>query len=460
MKLRDYQADLIDRVRKEFALGRKKVLMQSPTGSGKTVTFVHIVSNAIAKGKKVLLMAHRKELIEQAWKTLKKAGITAGIIMAGIAENLNLSVQVASVQTLARRLDRPLPEFDLIVIDECHRSRASTYHAILDRFPRAFILGVTATPCRLDGKGLGDLFESLVHGEQIASLIDQGHLVRPIYASTQGIDLSGVKITAGDYNKAALIEAVHRSKINGELVDHWRKFADGKQTIVFAVDCEHSREIVNAYTKAGISAAHVDGESPPDYRRHIIEKFGAKEITVLSNVNIFTEGFDIPAIECVQLARPTKSVALYFQMVGRALRPSEGKTHAIILDHVNAYHDHGSVADPLLWELEMSKKKRSREVGDRDEEDRPIKERIINADGSIQLVIVGENEDTEWLKKLQELVGIMARNGYKKTWVYHKFIKHYPNPTREQLKVMAKAIKCHWKWAERMFESLQQKQSA
>ena len=451
MQLRDYQQDLIDRTRQEFALGRKKVLMQSPTGSGKTVTFVHIIANAIAKGKKVLILAHRKELIEQAWRTLKKADIVAGIVMAGIGENLNLSVQVASVQTLVRRLDRPLPDFDLIVIDEAHHTSSNSYTTILSRFPKAFVLGVTATPCRLDGKGLGDLFESLVHGEQISALIDQGHLVKPIYASTEGLDLSGVKITAGDYNKAALIDAVHTSQINGELVSHWRQFANGMQTIVFAVDCEHSREIVQAYTDAGISAAHVDGESPPDYRRHVIEKFGAKEITVLSNVNIFTEGFDIPSIECVQLARPTKSISLYFQMIGRALRPNEGKTHAIVLDHVNAFHDHGSVADPFLWELEITRKKRSREVGETDP-DKPIKERIINADGSIQLVLVGENEDIEWLKKLQELVGIMAKNGYERTWVYHRFIRDFPDPTLEQLNIMGKAIKCHWKWAARMFE--------
>jgi superfamily II DNA or RNA helicase len=141
-------------------------------------------------------------------------------------------------------------------------------------------------------------------------------------------------------------------------------------------------------------------------------------------------------------------------MVGRALRPSPGKEHAIILDHVNAYHTHGSVADPYVWELEMTRKKRSREV-DAELEEKEVKERIINADGSIQLVLIGEGESSDWVKKLQELISVMTKNNYKKGWVYHKFVTEYPQPTLEQLSVLAKALKYHWKWAERMYEALQ-----
>lgn len=457
IELRDYQADLIARARQAFADGHKQVLLQSPTGSGKTVTFCHLVSCAIAKKKKVLILAHRQELIAQTQKTFLSFGINAGLILAGHAENLMLSVQIASVQTLCRRLDRLLPEFDLIVIDEAHHfTGQNSYSLILNRFPNAKVLGVTATPCRLDGKGLGDLFEILVHGEQISALIEKGHLVKPVYASTKGIDLSSIATTAGDYNKAQLIEAVQDSQINGELVFHWQKFANGKQTIVFAVNCDHSKEIVQRYLQAGIPAAHVDGESSAAYRQEQITKFANKEVQILSNVGIFTEGFDLPSIECVQLARPTKSLSLYFQMVGRALRPSKGKEFAIILDHVNAYYQHGSVADRYVWDLEKTPPKKSADEILEKKPHADKKPNLLNSDGTINLELIDEEAYPRWVQILHQLVAQQKKNDYKKMWVFYKFLDKFPSPTLEQLTIMGKTLGCHWKWAGHKYEELKQ----
>jgi superfamily II DNA or RNA helicase len=454
MELRDYQIKMVNEVRAAMGQGVRRVLMQSPTGSGKTATFCHIVSSAESKGKTVLVLAHRQELIIQSWKTLKRYGIDAGVIMAGYKAHPTKSVQVASIQTLVRRLNHKHHDFDLIVYDEAHHARSSTSQKVFDRWPNAYVLGVTATPCRTDGKGLSDVFNTLIHGPQIAELIEMGFLVAPEYVTTpHEIDLSGVKITAGDYNRRQLAQAVRQAQIHGDLVSHWMTYAKGLQTIVFAVDCEHSRSIVDEYNEAGVVAAHVDGDTPSDERKKLIKSFSDGHIKILSNVGIFTEGFDLPEIACVQIARPTKSVSFYFQCIGRALRPANGKTKAIVLDHAGVYHDLGSVAEPRTWELTGTKKKREKEAADQKEES---SERIVEFDGTVRLVKV-ENGDTKWLKDLSSLLKSARDLGRKKGWVSFRFVELYPDPTDEQLKVVARALGYHWKWAMNFRERLTEK---
>jgi DNA repair protein RadD len=454
MELRPYQTKMVNEVRMAMAQGARRVLMQSPTGSGKTASFCHIVSSAESKGKKVLVLAHRQELIIQSWRTLKRYGIEAGVIMAGYQESPKLSVQVASIQTLVRRLSQKHHDFDLIVYDECHHARSNTSQKVFERWEKAFVLGVTATPCRTDGKGLADVFDVLVHGPQIAELIEMGFLVAPEYVTTpHEIDLSNVKMTCGDYNRRQLAQAVRQAQIHGDLVSHWMAHARGLQTIVFAVDCEHSRSIVEEYQDAGISAAHVDGDTPSDERKRLIKAFSTGDIQVLSNVAIFTEGFDLPEISCVQIARPTKSVSFYFQCVGRALRPSPGKQKAIILDHAGVYHDLGSVAEPRSWELTGTKKKREVAPAEQKEE---ATERIVEFDGNVRLVKVS-NHDVKWLKDLSTLLQAARESGRKKGWVSYRFVELYPSPTDEQLRVVARSLGYHWRWAERFREKLQEK---
>jgi superfamily II DNA or RNA helicase len=192
MELRHYQQQAIDEVKQHFSNGHKKVLMQMPTGAGKTVTFAHIVKGAIFKSKKVLILAHRRELISQAFKTLQRLGIPAGVIMSGYNPDASQAVQIGSIQTIIRRLDIIELEFDLIIVDECHHAMAKSFGSIFARYPNAYILGVTATPCRVDGKGLGDIFSKLVHGLQISELIEMGSLISPNYYCTPSHSLDTI----------------------------------------------------------------------------------------------------------------------------------------------------------------------------------------------------------------------------------------------------------------------------
>jgi superfamily II DNA or RNA helicase len=449
MELRDYQVEAISGVRESYRKGNTRVLMQQPTGAGKTVTFSWIANQTVRNGKRVLILVHRNELIEQSSKTLTRYGLEVGVIAAGYKPQPDLPAQVASVQTLVRRLNKDWCDPDLIITDECHHATASTYQAIGERFPRARHLGVTATPIRLDGKGLADIYQDLVHGLQVGELVERGSLVPPRYITTPGeIDLSQVKITAGDYNKRQLIQAVRQAQINGDLIQHWQKYAEGLQTIVFCVDIEHAIEVLREYEAIGVSSAVIDGKTPPDIRRSLIEEFRNKQKLVLINVGIFTEGFDLPSIACVQLARPTKSVSLYYQMIGRALRPEEGKTEAIILDHAGLFHDMGSVTDPVRWELNTTKFKTKKQLDEEaaaEEEKMRGKARIIDFDGTVLLVPVPEGNN-DWLKDLDFLIKRSQNEGYKKAWVVNEFKRLYSTPTEVQMKTLGRALGYHHRW--------------
>lgn len=450
IQLRDYQVEVIDQVRNAYRAGNSSVLMQQPTGAGKTVTFSWIANKTVENGKRVFVLVHRNELITQSHATLSKYGLQPGIIAAGYKEDSDLPVQIASVQTLVRRLDKDWREPDLIITDECHHATSSVYRKIANRFPKAKHLGVTATPIRLDGKGLGDIYQHLVHGPQVQKLVDMGNLVPPTYITTPGeIDLSQVQITAGDYNKRQLIQAVRQAQINGDTVPHWRKYAEGLQTIVFCVDLDHAAETVGEYEMAGIPAAVIDGMMPKEIRNEIIEKYRKRIIIVLINVGIFTEGFDLPTIACVQLLRPTKSVSLAYQMIGRALRPDGIKSEATILDHVGLFHDMGSVTDPVRWELSATRfktKKQLEKEAAEEEAKNKGKARIIDFDGSVRLVPIPEDMDRSWLQDIDKLIRSANAANYKKGWITHQFMKLYPTPNEVMLKTLGRALGYHHRW--------------
>ncbi|MGL5064681.1 MAG: DEAD/DEAH box helicase [Microcoleus sp.] len=450
IELRDYQVKVIDEVRTAYRTGNSSVLMQQPTGAGKTVTFSWIANKTVQNGKCVLVLVHRNELVNQSFETLSRYGLQPGIIAAKHKEEPDLPVQVASVQTLVRRLDKDWKEPDLIIVDECHHANSSTWLKIFNRFPKAKNLGVTATPIRLDGKGLGDIYQHLVHGPQVQELIDMGNLVPPTYITTPNeIDLSQVQITAGDYNKRQLVQAVRQAQLNGDVVPHWRKYADGLQTIVFCVDLEHAGEVLVEYEMAGIPAAVIDGKTPVDIRQKVIEQYRQRKIIVLINVGIFTEGFDLPAIACVQLLRPAKSVSLVYQMIGRALRPDGIKTEAIVLDHAGLFHDMGSVADPVRWELNTTRfrtqKQLEKEAAEEEAKNKG-KARIIDFDGTVRLVPIPEDMDRTWLKDIDNLIKSANAANYKKGWITHQFMKLYPTPNEVQLKTLGRALGYHHRW--------------
>lgn len=460
IELRPYQKKLISGVYEHYHQKNRKVLLQLPTGGGKSLTCSQIIGDAVEKQNSVFVIAHRNELIQQMQHTLARVGIHSGIIKAGVKPTAS-RVQIASIQSLARRLHK-YRDFNLglIVIDECHHiTSGNQYKTVLDAYPNAFVLGLTATPTRLDGKGLGDIFQELVHGPQLHELVDQGFLVPPSYfvgASVTGDRALHTKM--GDYNVKEMGEAVSELRLEGDLVAEWRRHADGLQTVVFAVNVAHSEAIVDAYAHAGIPAAHLDGATPGDTRKRILADFAAKRIKVLSNVGIVTEGFDVPEIGCVQLARPTQSVSLYYQMVGRALRPAPGKTEAIILDHAGCYDTHGNVLTPYYWSLKGTKPKEARANWDEsDDEPAEKKERIITHDGKEVLVKISFDLENAWIDELKRLQRVCAEREYKPGWIAHRMLERFgQSQTREQFRLLAKVCGYHWKWADRKFE-LQEK---
>ena len=354
MQLRDYQLKAISDTRE--ALRRQdSVLLTSPTGSGKTALTVSMMSTAARRGKSSWFLVHRQELLDQTSRALWEQRVEHGMIAAGKTMS-RLPVQVASVQTLVRRLHK-LPAPDLVVIDEAHRAAASTYQRIISELrgmnPKLKVVGLTASPQRTDGKGLDDLFDEIVYGPDVRWLIDNGYLADyKLLAPPSQADVANVKTRAGDYAKDELEEAVDKPAIIGDAVDHYRKLAMGKRCAVFCVSRKHSRHVCEQYMAAGIPAEHVDGETPSAERKAIVARFVAGHTKVLCSVELFIEGFDCPGIEVVQLLRPTQSVVVYLQAIGRALRPAPGKAHALILDHVNNWERHGLPDDDREWSLQ------------------------------------------------------------------------------------------------------------
>jgi superfamily II DNA or RNA helicase len=359
--LRPYQVDVIDRYNAAVDSGRKRILMVSPTGSGKTVIASAIVNTSAERKQRVLFFSHRREITKQTCEKLFALGIDAGIIQAGWPPRPGQPVQVASVQTLTARAIRgasiELPPADLVVVDEGHHSMAETYRRIIDRYPDAVLLGLTATPCRKDGRGLGNVFEVLIECPQVPELVRLGFLVPTVvYAPAEGPDLRGVRTQAGDYVESALAERMNTVKLVGDVVTHWYRHGEHRKTVVFATDVAHSIHLRDEFRRSGALAEHIDGSTPREERDSILKRLACGEIEIITNCQVLTEGVDIPDISCLILARPTKSMGLFRQMVGRGLRPSPGKTDCVVLDHAGSTHEHGFVEDEVQWTLEASRR--------------------------------------------------------------------------------------------------------
>lgn len=353
--LRPYQTDAIERVRASLRAGKRRVLLVAATGAGKTIVAASIILGAFGKGKRALFVAHRRELINQTDDKLREANLPAtslGVIMAGDRRsNVAAPIQIASIDTLRRR-DKP--EADLVIVDEAHRVLAKSYRDIVGGYPDAVVLGLTATPFRRNGGGLGEVFEDLVVVATATSLMDSGYLVRPrIWTVEEALlpNLRGVRTIGGDFDEGALARATDQPKLVGSLVDQWKKRADGRRTIAFAVNVAHSKHIAHTFNAFGIAAEHVDGDTPTSERDGIFARLAAGTTLVVSQCNIATEGWDCPPVKYAILARPTKSRVLHFQMMGRVLRPWND-VGAIVLDHAGNVRRHGRPEDNDTFSLE------------------------------------------------------------------------------------------------------------
>jgi superfamily II DNA or RNA helicase len=344
--LRPYQLAAIAAVRDSLS---DRPILCLPTGSGKTYTAANLVADLALP---TLWVAHRKELIEQAARDLSHRGLTTGIIMAGYSPT-DAPVQVGSVQTLARRTP---PAADLVVIDECHHVCSDSYSSLLSGYHHAHIVGLTATPFRLDGRGLGSVFGRIIAPTSTRELCDLGILHAPRVWCGKAPDLRGVAITGGDYNAKQVAERANTQELTGDIVAEWEKHAGGARTVCFATDVEHSKAIVDAFRSRGIAAEHLDGSMSRDDREGVLARLSSGQTRIVSNCMVLTEGWDLPALEVAIVARPTASLNLHLQMIGRIMRACVGKSGAIVLDHAGNHHVHGLVTRELEYSLDSVRK--------------------------------------------------------------------------------------------------------
>ena len=348
MNLRPYQQELVDQIRLQYQLGHRKVLAVLPTGAGKTVCFSHIAQSAARKGNRVLIAVHRQELLDQASRSLPMAH---GLIAANRSMDLSHAVQVASVQTLARRLHKlPRDFFQLVVIDEAHHSNAGTWAKVLEHFQQAHLLGVTATPIRLDGRGLGEHYQVMVEGPSAQWLTDNGYLANARVLAPPGFDSTGIRKRMGDFDTKEAEQRV--GTIMGDCLSHYRKHLDGQTAIAFCCSVAHAEAVARLFMGAGISAASIDGTMDATTRRQLLQDLGTGRIRILTSCALIGEGVDVPSVGGCILLRPTQSVSLHLQMIGRCLRPSPGKAAAVVLDHVGNTLRLGHHLEPREWTLD------------------------------------------------------------------------------------------------------------
>ena len=360
--LRPYQAEMKLKVYSLWDM-MDNVMLQMPTGTGKTIVFTSIVKDIRkwcvqhSPESKILIVAHRKELIDQASRKLRT--IAHGIIQSGKSQRLDLPIQVASIQTFVsrRNYDTMLQlRFDFIIIDEAHHTMAPGYQKLWDMFPHSKKLGVTATPWRMSHSGFTSLFGDIVLSKSIEWFVNNEYLSNYDYISIKkdsdiqhavnAIDKYGAD---GDYSDAELSSKFDCGKIRAKLYQSYEKFVKGKKGIIYAIDRRHASNICELYAVHGVKICMIDGTTPAEERKRLIDEFRAGTIQVIVNVNIFSEGFDCPDIEFIQLARPTKSLSLYLQQVGRALRISPNKDHSVVLDNVGLYNRFGTPMANRHW---------------------------------------------------------------------------------------------------------------
>lgn len=471
--LRDYQLTAYEAIRQSFMRGNRAPVLQLPTGGGKTVTGSYAISKTIAKQNKVtgrynrvLVLVHRVELVKQWRATLENLfGVTPGIIAPTAPRNKAALCQIAMVQTMVNRLHE-FSKFDLIIVDECHHTNATTYMKILSYY-NTRVLGLTATPQRADGKGLGinhgGVYDDLILGPTVRELIDMGSLVKPImYLPPTDIDLSDVGTVAGDYTKGKLAAAMNKPSITGDAVAQYTKICPGVPCVVFCVNVAHANSVAAAFRVAGYRAESVDGKTEPTERLRILNGLATGSVQVVTSCDIISEGTDIPAIGCAILLRPTKSLVLFLQQVGRALRLFAGKTAAVIFDHVGnigkmtpsgVVLNHGTPDMDRDWTLEGGAEKKKREKQDGEKNIRlitcescyavsefkqcpqcghinAVKERKLQThDGELkqlsdtQIAQLREkkekNREVGMAKTLDQLKAIAAARGYKPQWAQH-----------------------------------------
>jgi superfamily II DNA or RNA helicase len=436
--LRDYQQNLLDRLYDLFKQGKRVVMCQLPTGGGKSKLFSQLAIDARKEfAKRVLIIAHTEELVLQNAAHLESyLPGQVGIIKAGQPKSYWSPVQSASAQTLVNRFD-VVGDFDIVIIDEAHHSSSDSYRKIIAQYPNAQIVGLTATPIRTDGKGFEDIYEELICGISTAELIEQGHLSRYVLKADKRPMTKSTRLIGGDYNLKDLADLNDSIELAGDLVKSYQEYANGGSCITFAINVEHSQSIAAAYNAAGIPALHLDCKPPTGMsgkefkkvRKEALSKLASGELKVICNVGLFGEGVDVPTLDCVQIARPTKSIGLWLQMVGRVLRVAKGKLYGLLLDHTDNYAMLGLPDDDWEWKLEGKPKKEPvvNEAKER-KEAAQVERKVIKELKELGLVRIASRADGAqyWDDLLERTKYQQHSTGKKAMWVMHRMQAKYP----------------------------------
>lgn len=429
--LRDYQEDLIERVREAYCRGYRSPCIVLPCGGGKSVITAEIAKRTTYKENNVLFLIHRRELRDQIIRTFSRWGVDMSLC------------DVMMVQTAARRAEKLRPP-SLIITDENHHCLASSYKTIYEEFPKARFLGVTATPIRLNGDGLGDVNDILIEGVSAKWLIENRFLAPYDYYAPSVSDLTGIKIMHGEYAASDVEKLLAKNTVFGDVIACYRKLAQGKQAVCYCASVQHSEKMAAAFRKAGIEAAHIDGSTPPAEREKIIEGFRRGAIDILCNVDLISEGFDVPDCECAILLRPTKSLTLFIQQSMRCMRYKPGK-RAVIIDHVGNYARFGMPDDDRKWTLDKQDRASRKNKAEKPVNARmcphcyavfpsgdkcpycgfkfPKQERQLETAQAELERIEGFRLDfstPDECKNYSELVAYAKKHGYKQGWAYYQ----------------------------------------
>jgi DNA repair protein RadD len=362
IQLREYQERVFDAIRDAAMRGVKRIMVVLGTGSGKTIIEAKIALSAVEKGNTVLSLVHRRGLVEQINKTYIENGLDSGIIMAGIESELRKPCQVGSIFTYIRRmkldeLDRNqfFINADVILIDEAHHVLSKTYQSILKNYPDKIVVGFTATPTLSTGAGMGEYFEELIDVVPLKELLDGGYLVPGVYYGPTVPDLDKLKSRLGDYKPKDLDKVCNKPKLVGDIVENWLKIAPGKQTMVFAINRKHAKALNEEFIKHGVKAEYLDAFNKDEERSDVLRRFKDGDTQVICQIALYTEGTDIPEIECLIDARPTRSIGFHRQKLGRGARPCKGKDSFLVIDHcgnvAGRKDSMGFYEDEITWTL-------------------------------------------------------------------------------------------------------------
>lgn len=463
IQLYDYQDQYITEIKKHFANGKKRIVLCSATGSGKTVMFSYMTKQAFEKNKRILILTDRKELFSQSSGSLVRMGLKCTEIKPNVKVDFSHSLYVGMVQTVMRRISKPeyqelLQSLDLIILDEAHKAIFDPIFKFVSS--KTFVIGATATPHR-EGKqeSLEKFYDEIVQVIDTPDLIDKGKL-SPCRTYGVKVDLSGVKTKGGDYDEKSMADKFSEIKLFHGVYENYIRICKGKKAIVFAPNVESSRELVEDWKLKGLPIEHVDCYMSDLERKQKIEWFTNTDGAIISNYGILTTGFDVPNIEVVILYRATKSLPLFLQMAGRGSRIAQNKIDFTLLDFGNNVKTHNYWEYPRQWSLKKKEKKEGAapikecpscsfllhapimvcpECGHEFEKSEKEKEEEVFA----ELVLMSGPNIIKLANKatIKELIQIQKAKGYKKSWIFH-YLK-----TAEDFKEYGKIMQYHYKWA-------------